>query len=99
MQNPFSSPANENQRPLSGRLAENIMHFARVLREAGIPVGPGAVLDALDAAQSGSLKTRDDFYWTLHAVFVKRRDQREGEDAGVGEDLGKLRVFLSEEGL
>ena len=77
MQNPFSSPANQNQRPLSGRLAENIMHFARVLREAGIPVGPGAVLDALDAAMSGSLKTRDDFYWTLHAVFVKRRDQRE----------------------
>ena len=77
MQNPFSSPANENQRPLQGRLAENIMHFARVLREAGIPVGPGAVLDALDAAMSGSLRTRDDFYWTLHAVFVKRRDQRE----------------------
>ena len=77
MQNPFASPANQNQRPLSGRLAENIMHFARVLREAGIPVGPGAVLDALDAAMSGSLKTRDDFYWTLHAVFVKRRDQRE----------------------
>ena len=64
-------------RPLSGKLAENIMHFARVLREAGIPVGPGTVLDALDAAQCGSLRTRDDFYWTLHAVFVKRRDQRE----------------------
>lgn len=76
MQSPFS-PANQNQRPLSGKLAENIMHFARVLREAGIPVGPGAVLDALDAAMSGSLRTRDDFYWTLHAVFVKRRDQRE----------------------
>ena len=45
-QNPFSSPANQNQRPLSGKLSENIMHFARVLREAGIPVGPGAVLDA-----------------------------------------------------
>ena len=77
MQNPFSSPANQNLRPLSGKLAENIMHFARVLREAGIPVGPGAVIDALDAAMSGSLRTRDDFYWTLHAVFVKRRDQRE----------------------
>lgn len=77
MQNPFSSPANQNQRPISGRLAENIMHFARVLREAGIPVGPGAVIDALDAAMSGSLRTRDDFYWTLHAVFVKRRDQNE----------------------
>jgi len=77
MQSPFATPANQNQRPLQGRLAENIMHFARVLREAGIPVGPGAVLDALDAAMSGSLRTRDDFYWTLHAVFVKRRDQRE----------------------
>ena len=77
MQNPFASPANQNQRPISGRLAENIMHFARVLREAGIPVGPGAVIDALDAAMSGSLRTRDDFYWTLHAVFVKRRDQNE----------------------
>ncbi|MCB1379712.1 MAG: VWA domain-containing protein [Alphaproteobacteria bacterium] len=72
---PFAT--NQNQAPLSGRLAENIMHFARVLREAGIPVGPGTVLDALDAAQCGSLRTRDDFYWTLHAVFVKRRDQRE----------------------
>lgn len=77
VQNPFSSPANQNQRLLAGRLAENVMHFARVLREAGIPVGPGAVIDALDAAMSGSLRTRDDFYWTLHAVFVKRRDQRE----------------------
>ncbi len=76
MPNPFT-PANQNQAPLSGKLAENIMHFARVLREAGIPVGPGAVIDALDAAMSGSLRTRDDFYWTLHAVFVKRRDQRE----------------------
>jgi hypothetical protein len=69
--------ANQNLPPLSGKLAENIMHFARVLREAGIPVGPGAVLDALDAASCGSIRTRGDFYWTLHAVFVKRRDQSE----------------------
>jgi uncharacterized protein with von Willebrand factor type A (vWA) domain len=73
----FPQAANQNLPPLSGKLAENIMHFARVLREAGIPVGPGAVIDALDAAQCGSLRTRDDFYWTLHAIFVKRRDQRE----------------------
>jgi uncharacterized protein len=69
-------PANSN-RKLSGHLAENVMHFARVLREAGIPVGPGAVLDALDAAQSGPLRKRDDFYWTLHAVFIKRREHKE----------------------
>jgi hypothetical protein len=69
--------ANQNQRPFTGKLAENIMHFSRVLREAGIPVGPGTVLDALDAAGCGSIRTRDDFYWTLHSIFVKRRDQRE----------------------
>ncbi len=61
----------------SGKLAANIMHFARVLREAGIPVGPGSVIDALDAAQCGGLRTREDFYWTLHSVFVKRRDHKE----------------------
>jgi len=61
----------------SGKLADNIMHFARVLREAGLPVGPASVLDALDAAQSGSLQTREDFYWTLHAILVKRRDHKE----------------------
>ncbi|MEP6827771.1 MAG: VWA domain-containing protein [Aestuariivirga sp.] len=60
-----------------GKLAANIMHFGRVLREAGLPVGPSTVLDALDAAMAGPLRKREDFYWTLHSVFVKRRDQRE----------------------
>ncbi|MGB8044620.1 MAG: VWA domain-containing protein, partial [Pseudolabrys sp.] len=32
-----------------GHLAENILYFARALRAAGMPVGPGAVLDALEA--------------------------------------------------
>jgi len=59
-----------------GRLAENIMHFARVLRTAGLPVGPGKVLDAIDAATTTGLENRRDFYWTLHAVFVNKRDQR-----------------------
>src|SRR5919205_2628569 len=57
-----------------GRLAENILYFARALRAAGIPVGPGAVLDALEAVQAARLGTRQDFYWTLHAVFVKRHE-------------------------
>src|SRR6267142_2393033 len=30
-------------------LADNIVYFARALRAAGMPVGPGAVLDALQA--------------------------------------------------
>ncbi len=59
-----------------GRLAANLMHFARTLRAAGLPVGSGAVLDALRAVEATGLARRDDFYWTLHAVFVRRRDQR-----------------------
>ena len=58
----------------SGRLAENILYFARALRAAGIPVGPGAVLDALEALKTAGVGTREDFYWTLHAVFVKRHE-------------------------
>src|SRR6187397_3254694 len=58
----------------TGRLAENIVHFARALRAAGIPVGPGSVLDALAAVEAAGVSTRDDFYWTLHAVFVKRHE-------------------------
>jgi uncharacterized protein with von Willebrand factor type A (vWA) domain len=57
-----------------GRLAENIVNFARALRAAGIPVGPGAVLDALEALNVARVGARDDFYWTLHAVFVKRHE-------------------------
>jgi uncharacterized protein with von Willebrand factor type A (vWA) domain len=58
----------------SGRLSENILYFARALRAAGLPVGPGAVLDALEALNVARIGSRDDFYWTLHAVFVKRHD-------------------------
>jgi uncharacterized protein len=57
-----------------GRLAENILYFARALRSAGIPVGSGAVLDALEALSVARVGMRDDFYWTLHAVFVKRHE-------------------------
>lgn len=59
-----------------GRLVTNIMHFARVLRTAGLPIGPGHVLDAVRALECVGITRRDDFYWTLHAVFVNRRDQR-----------------------
>src|SRR5919205_3771955 len=60
-----------------GRLVANLMHFARTLRAAGLPVGPGKVLDAVEAVRAVGITDRRDFYWTLHAVFVNRRDQRE----------------------
>jgi hypothetical protein len=60
-----------------GRLPENLMHFARALRAAGLPLGPGTVLDAVRAVQAAGITDREDFYWTLHAVFVNRHKDRE----------------------
>jgi uncharacterized protein with von Willebrand factor type A (vWA) domain len=69
-----ASPASGRGEEATGRLAENILYFARALRAAGIPVGPGSVLDALEAVKAAGVGTRQDFYWTLHAVFVKRHE-------------------------
>jgi uncharacterized protein with von Willebrand factor type A (vWA) domain len=68
------SPASGAGDKNDGRLAQNIVYFARALRAAGIPVGPGAVLDALAAVTAAGVGTREDFYWTLHAVFVKKHE-------------------------
>ncbi|HXD44028.1 MAG TPA: VWA domain-containing protein [Pseudolabrys sp.] len=62
------------EREKTGKLADNILYFARALRAAGMPVGPGSVLDALQALQVAQVGNRDDVYWTLHAVFVKRHE-------------------------
>ena len=59
---------------MSGRLGENITFFARALREAGLPIGPGAVLDAVEAVEAAQIGTKQDFFWTLHAVFVKKHE-------------------------
>jgi hypothetical protein len=59
----------------AGHLSENIAHFGRALRTAGLPIGPRTVLDAIAAVEAAGLSGREDFYWTLHAVFVTRRDQ------------------------
>ena len=58
----------------TGQLANNILYFARALREAGLPVGPGAVLDAVAAVEAAGIGDREDFYATLHAVFVKKHE-------------------------
>jgi uncharacterized protein with von Willebrand factor type A (vWA) domain len=71
---PHPGPLPTGEREKSGRLAENILYFARALRAAGMPVGPGSVLDALEAVQVARIGNREDFYWTLHAVFVNRHE-------------------------
>jgi uncharacterized protein with von Willebrand factor type A (vWA) domain len=51
------------------------MQFARILRRAGLPIGPGQVIAGLEALQVIDLGHRDDVYWALHAVLVKRHAQ------------------------
>jgi hypothetical protein len=63
--------------PDHGFLSSNVVHFARALRRAGVPVGPDRVLDVLRALQITGIARRDDFYWTLAAVLLSRREQFE----------------------
>jgi len=55
-----------------GQLAARIAHFARTLRAAGLPIGSGQVLGAVEAAAEVGMEQRADFYWALHAVLVSR---------------------------
>lgn len=59
----------------TGQLARNILYFARVLRDAGLPVGPGSVLDAVEAVQMAGIGSREDFRIVLHAIFVRKHEQ------------------------
>ena len=63
--------------PGSGHLAENVLHFVRVLRGAGMALGPAKVLDALKAVEATGIEDREDFRSALAAVLVTRRDQVE----------------------
>ena len=48
--------------PIVGKLADNIMYFGRALRVAGLPIGPGKVIDAIRAVLIAGITSRDDFY-------------------------------------
>jgi uncharacterized protein len=63
-----------------GRLAENVMHFARLLRAAGLRIGPDRVIDCVTALQAAGAQQfplrREDWYWTMSAVLLSRNEQR-----------------------
>ena len=63
-----------------GRLTENVMHFARLLRAAGLRIGPDRVIDCVRALEIAcappALPRRDDWYWTLSATLLSREEQR-----------------------
>lgn len=61
--------------PEQGRLAENITHFARALRKAGLSVGPERVINAIRAVEAAGFTERRDFFQTLQACFVSKPEQ------------------------
>jgi uncharacterized protein len=63
--------------PPPGRLAENILHFARALRKAGVKVGPVQVAAATQAVAAAGFSRRDDFYHILRACLITRADHLE----------------------
>ena len=62
--------------PPPGRLAENVMHFARVLRDAGLPIGTDRVLLAFDALRTAGIASRSDLHAVLAACLLSRGEHR-----------------------
>lgn len=58
------------------RLADNVLHFCRVLRAAGLPVGPAKVIAAIEAVEAVGVERRDDFRAALESVLIERHEQR-----------------------
>ena len=62
-------------------IAENILHFTRILRTAGMAVGPDRVLAAIAAVECVGLTRRDDVHAALGAVMLDRHEQQTLFDA------------------
>jgi hypothetical protein len=65
---------------VSDELTRHVVTFGRVLREAGLEIGPGRVADALRGLDCVDLTSRDDVYWTLRTTLVARREEAEPFD-------------------
>ena len=60
-----------------GRLADNVARFVRLLRAAGMPVGPGHTISAARALGAIDVTQRRQFYWALHGTLVSAPEQRD----------------------
>lgn len=65
------------QRQAPGHLAENVMHFARVLRSAGVSVGTDRVQLALQALRLAGFDSRRDFHAVLSTCMLDRIEHKD----------------------
>ena len=66
---------------MADAVARHVVTFGRVLREAGLEVGPGRLADALTGLDLVDLSRRDDVYWTLRQTLVSRSEDLDAFDA------------------
>ena len=58
-------------------VVRKLVTFGRILREAGVEVGPGRLQDALRALDAIDLSVRDDVYAALACTLVAKHDDLE----------------------
>ncbi len=60
-----------------GRLVDNVVHFTRALRKAGLRVGSGQLETCIRAIAATGFAERADFYFTLRATLITRAEDLE----------------------
>lgn len=65
---------------MADAVVRHVVTFGRVLREAGLEVGPGRIIDALTGLDAVDLTRRDDVYWTLRQTLVSHAEDLESFD-------------------
>lgn len=58
-------------------LVRHVVAFGRVLRAAGLDVGPGRVAEALAGLDNVSIGVKDDVYWALRLTLVSKAEDIE----------------------
>src|SRR5207244_10112382 len=61
-------------------LVRHVVTFGRVLRQAGLEVGPGRLADALSGLDRVALERQDAVYWTLKQTLVSRQEDLDAFD-------------------
>ncbi len=75
------SAATRRPGAVRARLADNVVHFGRVLRAAGLPVGSNRIIGAIQALELVGVARRDDVRAALAATLIDRHDQQPLFDA------------------
>jgi uncharacterized protein len=74
---PLAAPAPPASTPATPTLAANVLHFARLLRRAGLPVGPAETIAAQQALTRIDLASKLQARTALRTAMVHRHEHQE----------------------